>query len=110
MKISPSSSDGTLKRFWVRWKLQHKERVAERTRQAPKARYQHLMETANAISAINPSGLHDLIKAILRPLQAEHLLSVAEFGREANICVDWPAFFGEAVRHAMFDPIGQRCH
>ncbi len=40
--------------------------------------FNNLMTTAHEIAQINPLGLPDLVKAILRPLQAEHIYFVAE--------------------------------
>jgi hypothetical protein len=40
--------------------------------------FNNLMATANEIARLNPLGLPDLVKAILRPLQSEHMYLVAE--------------------------------
>ncbi|HIE1097559.1 MULTISPECIES: DUF6710 family protein [Stenotrophomonas] len=79
-----------------------KARSERRARARPEARFQRLMETAHEIAAINPAGLPDFISAILRPLQAEHLLSIAEFGGTPDIEADSWTFFGPAVRRRLF--------
>lgn len=64
------------------------------------------MDTAHAIAAINPAGLHDFIKAVLRPLQAEQLLCTVEIGLEPTKA-EWAwDFFGPAVRDRLFDADG----
>lgn len=56
--------------------------------------YNHLMKVAKEIALTNPKGLPDLIRAILRPLQSEHLLAVAERGQDALPNLDGAWFFG----------------
>ena len=70
--------------------------------------YNHLMKVAKEIALTNPKGLPDLIRAILRPLQSEHLLAVAERGQDAlpNLGGAW--FFGSAVRDRLFSTSGSR--
>ncbi|MGJ7917212.1 DUF6710 family protein [Massilia sp. LXY-6] len=50
--------------------------------------FRYLLDTANELASREPSALASLINAILRPLQSEHILSVAE-----------------RVQHAACDPI-----
>lgn len=38
------------------------------------------MEMAHQINEINPQGLKELMNALLRPIQSEHLVAVAELG------------------------------
>ncbi|WP_210558278.1 MULTISPECIES: DUF6710 family protein [unclassified Pseudomonas] len=68
--------------------------------------FEHLLKTAKLIAETNPRGLVDLIRAILRPLQSEHLLGVAERGQDAVPTIGSFKFFGEAVRDLMFHPDG----
>lgn len=72
----------------------------------PNSRFNNLMRTAQAIADINPAGLHDLVKAILRPLQAEHILSIAEFGHGSKTPNQWQTFFGSAVRDRIYESDG----
>ncbi|WP_460534894.1 DUF6710 family protein [Chitinimonas naiadis] len=54
--------------------------------------FQHIMEIATGIGRKNPSALRDLVRALLRPLQSEHLIAVAEREQHAaprEICGDW---------------------
>ena len=50
--------------------------------------FRYLLDIANELASREPSALASLVTAILRPLQAEHILSVAE-----------------RVQHAALDPI-----
>lgn len=52
--------------------------VAVLSPRIPGAQFDNLMGVAREISAQNPRGLADLVNAILRPLQAERLIAVAE--------------------------------
>ncbi|MEE4963986.1 DUF6710 family protein [Pseudomonas alliivorans] len=70
--------------------------------------YNHLMKVAKEIALTNPKGLPDLIRAILRPLQSEHLLAVAERGQDALPNLDGAWFFGSAVRDRLFSTSGSR--
>lgn len=72
------------------------------------AKFKHLMNVANRIAEINPTGLHDLIRAILRPLQAEQLLGVAERGQDAVPMIEAGNFFGPAVRDYLFSEDGTK--
>lgn len=65
-------------------------------------RFQTLMDTAHAVASINPRGLVDLVRAILRPMQSEYLLGVAEAGRDALPSLGQYTFFGDAVRSRLF--------
>jgi len=91
-----------LQRLWSRWLTALQVRAEERARQRPEARFGHLMATAHAIAEINPAGLHDLVRAILRPVQSDHLLSVAELGRKSTCSVDSMALFGVPVTRAIW--------
>lgn len=68
--------------------------------------FNHLIKVAKAIALTNPQGLPDLIRAILRPLQSEHLLAVAERGQDALPSLDGAWFFGSAVRDRLFSTCG----
>ncbi|WP_059405264.1 DUF6710 family protein [Pseudomonas sp. RIT-PI-q] len=70
------------------------------------ARFERLLKTATLIAETNPRGLVDLVRAILRPLQSECLLGVAERGQDAMSTIEPGKFFGEAIRDRMFTPDG----
>ncbi|MCD7037316.1 hypothetical protein LRQ20_03020 [Pseudomonas sp. MAFF 311096] len=72
------------------------------------AKFNHLMNVANKIAEINPNGLYDLIRAILKPLQAEQLLGVAERGQDAVPLIEAGHFFGSAVRDHLFSEDGMK--
>lgn len=78
-------------------------------RRLPLNRFRHILETAKEIAEINPRGLIDLLRAILRPMQSEYLLAVAELGQDAVTDIDADVFFGQAaagrmVRGVELDP------
>ncbi|WP_310067158.1 DUF6710 family protein [Paraburkholderia caledonica] len=64
------------------------------------------MHTANAIAEVNPRGLVDLVRAIVRPHQADYLLAVAECGTDARPDLEEKLIFGEEVRRRMFSDRG----
>lgn len=68
--------------------------------------FEHLLKTAKLIAEINPRGLVDLVRAILRPLQSEYLLGVAERGQNALPNIASSGFFGGAVHDRMLHPDG----
>lgn len=70
--------------------------------------YNHLIKVAKDIALTNPKGLQDLIRGILRPLQSEYLLAVAERGQDALPSIDGAWFFGAAVRDRLFSTDGTR--
>lgn len=72
------------------------------------AKFNHLMKVAEKIADINPNALHDLIRAILRPLQAEQVLGVAEGGQDAVPTIEAGSFFGSAVRDLLFSEDGMK--
>lgn len=47
-------------------------------RQQQDASFTHIMSMAKTIADRNPDGLLPLVRALLRPLQAEHMIAVAE--------------------------------
>ena len=56
--------------------------------------FDHVMQIAAEIAKVDSSGLFRLIKALLGPLQAEHLLAVAERGpHDAPPAIDGYSFF-----------------
>lgn len=64
----------------------------------------HLMETANEIVLRQPSGLVSLVAAILRPLQAEQMLSVAERPQHgARAAIDLGQLFSPDYFFSYFD-------
>lgn len=57
------------------------------------------MDIANKIALQNPDALRDLVRALLRPLQSEHILSVAERGdHEALGEIDGYSFFFDSMK------------
>jgi hypothetical protein len=64
------------------------------------------MRTARAIAEVNPRGLTDLVRAIVRPHQADYLLAVAEEGTDARPDFEERSLFGEEVRRRMFSDAG----
>ena len=72
------------------------------------SRYRKLMETAQRIAQIDPLALTDLIRAIIRPLQSDYLLGVAEMGTDPFPNIDAWCFFGKAVREHLFTDDGMR--
>lgn len=70
------------------------------------AGFKQLLKTARRIAEINPRGLSDLVRAILRPLQSEYLLGVAERGQDAFENIESMWFFGEAIRDRLFSADG----
>jgi len=85
------------------------ERAEKRSQQqkfTSKSRFDSLIKTARLIADINPRGLPDLVRAILRPLQSEYLLGVAERGQDALPSIDGPTFFSECMRSRMFTADG----
>lgn len=52
------------------------------------------MDVANKIALENPHALRDLVRALIRPLQSERILAVAERGdHEAPVEIDGSSFF-----------------
>lgn len=68
--------------------------------------FAQLMRTANAIAEVNPRGLTDLVRAIVRPYQADYLLAVAEGGTDARPDFEARLLFGDEVRRRMFSDTG----
>lgn len=66
------------------------------------------METAEEIADRNPHGLPDLVGAILRPLQSDYLLAVAEYGVLGRSGINSLSFFGPAISRRLFTPDGMK--
>lgn len=103
------SRTNPLQRLWSRLLTVLQNRAEERARLRPEARFAHLMATAHEIAQINPAGLYDLVRAIMRPVQSDHLLSVAELGRKSTRSVDSMALFGAAVTRAIWSQRRAQC-
>ncbi|RUL78763.1 DUF6710 family protein [Dyella choica] len=92
---------------WESWlgKLGAKFSADRRARARPTAETQFLqiMETAKGIAEINPRGLPSLVRALLRPMQAEYLLGVAELGQDPYPNIDSLEFFGSGLRPYFFE-------
>lgn len=72
-----------------------------RRRDEPTSAFAHVMSMAEAIAAENPKGLQSLMRALLRPLQAEQMVAVAE--REDHAApaeIDAQTFFFDIFRAA----------
>ncbi len=85
-------------------------RDAARLRQQRHANvFDHLMACARGIAATDPAGLHLLVTAILRPLQSEQILSVAEHRLHgAHDLVDFEQRLSRKRFFSVFDP--NDCH
>lgn len=107
---SPSGVARLLDR-WHDWQRRQEERKDAERRRTPEARFNQLLATATEIANINPNGLIDLIRAILRPLQSERLLHVAEYGFSKANSLNYGHLFGPAVTLRMWQPDGSalRC-
>jgi len=92
--------------WWNRYHQERAETRAKKFKLRSQARFDSLMKTARLIADTNPRGLVDLVRAILRPLQSEYLLGVAERGQDALPTIDAYAFFGDSVRSRMFTADG----
>ena len=66
------------------------------------------METAKRIASIDPLALSDLVRAIIRPLQSEYLLGVAEMGSDPFPDISAWSFFGKAISHYFYTDDGMR--
>ncbi|WP_373889469.1 DUF6710 family protein [Massilia sp. NP310] len=67
--------------------------------------FKNLLEMADQIAAHNPGGVLQLVSAILRPLQAEQMLSVAERPRHAALSpVDFEQLFSPDYFFSYFNP------
>ncbi|WP_157769452.1 DUF6710 family protein [Xanthomonas campestris] len=111
--IPPLKSPGHALHLWrllIRpWMLRQKKKEESKffkKNNLPNSRFNNLMRTAQAIADINPAGLHELVKAVLRPMQAEHILSIAEFGHGSKTPIQWQTFFGPAVRDRIYESDG----
>lgn len=104
--IKSSNVMGRLVSRWRGWQLRRAEQKEAVRRRTPEARFKQLLDTAEQIAEINPQGLSDFIRAVLRPLQSDHLLGVAEFGRFHGGNLHWGGFFGAAVSSRMYTPNG----
>ncbi|WP_248916010.1 DUF6710 family protein [Pseudomonas moorei] len=91
---------------WQQFRQRQQKENARRLKSKPLACFQHLIKTSKLIAETNPRGLVDLVRAILRPLQSEYLLGVAERGQDALPSIDSDTFFGEAIRTRMFTADG----
>lgn len=76
-------------------------------RRLPLNRFRHVIATAQEIAEVNPRGLIDLLRAVLRPMQSEYLLGVAELGQDAVSDIDADVFFGKAAADRIYGPDGK---
>lgn len=95
----------TIRRPWLLRQYNRQQREGAAREDLPQAQFEELIRTAEDIAKINPRGVFDLIKAVLRPLQSERLLAIALRGSVADR-IDSYWFFGDAVRARLFTPDG----
>ena len=110
-RIPPLERPGLIGRVlehWRRAQLVRSQKKASERRRTPERRFLRLMETAEAIASINPHGLVDLVCAILRPLQSDYLLALAEYGTLDMNSISSFSFFGPAVDRRLFTPDGMK--
>jgi|GEM_PF-847753 len=69
----------------------------------PYDRFRRILETAKGIAEVNPRGLPGLVRGLLRPMQSEYLLGVAELGQDPYPRIDALNFFGPAMRPYFFE-------
>ena len=109
--IPPLPRPGLLDHLMGPWRRmqqrQARQKDADR-RRTPAHRFQQLMETAAEIASRNPRGLPHLIGAILRPLQSDYLLAVAEYGALDHGGINSLAFFGPAISRRLYTPDGMK--
>lgn len=91
---------------WFTKRQQQNEHNPLIHKQKADSRFTHLLKTANDIATINPNGLIDLVRAILRPLQSDYLLGIAERGQDALPPIVSYTFFGNDVRDRLFSSDG----
>lgn len=81
--------------------------------------YNRLLETAAVVAKLNPSALHDLVKAVLRPLQSELIMGVLERGQDTVPDMSGYEFFFDLTKHPcrsqtaeprLLDPAGFELH
>jgi hypothetical protein len=65
--------------------------------------FSEVMKRAARIAETNPRGLPGLARALLRPLQSEYLVGVAELGQDAYPTIDSHNFFGGALRPYFYE-------
>ncbi|MHC8334145.1 DUF6710 family protein [Pseudomonas sp. LB3P25] len=104
--INDSKRRSSLLCWWDSFYQERSEIRARKLKSQSQARFDSLMKTARLIAETNPRGLADLVRAILRPLQSEYLLGVAERGHDAMLGIDAYTFFGDSVRSRMFTADG----
>lgn len=97
-----------LRTSWYAFRHKQQVRRQEVHRRSPQARFDQLLAAAQQVAALNPRGLVDLVHAILRPLQSEYLLGVAELGQDPYPDVDSSSFFGAAARARLCTADGMR--
>ena len=69
----------------------------------PYERFHRILKTAKNIAEVNPRGLPSLVRGLLRPMQCECLVGVAELGQDPYPWIDPLHFFGAAVRPYLFE-------
>ncbi|WP_394167912.1 DUF6710 family protein [Photobacterium piscicola] len=66
-------------------------------------KFNHLLNVAEQIASQNPRALPDFVNSILRPLQAETNLAVAEKGQDAVPSIDPVFLFGQFIHGYLWE-------
>lgn len=77
-----------------RWRFKILRQLTPRKRIKSKTPFENIIDMAHAVADKNPDALYDLVKLILRPIQAEAMLGVVENAEhEAPADIEGPTFF-----------------
>lgn len=97
----------SLHRRFKEWQHRRNEKNWDAERRRPQNRFRHILDVANEIAQRNPRGVPDLLRAVLRPLQSEYLVGVAELGRDPFVTMTpselWGRFVGTKLWTAQGD-------
>ncbi|HGS4928077.1 TPA: hypothetical protein ACMDRV_004426 [Vibrio parahaemolyticus] len=66
-------------------------------------KFDHLVMVAKRIGSTNPRALPDFVNLVLRPLQAEANIAVAECGTDAIPTIEPSVVFGELIHQYLFN-------
>lgn len=69
-------------------------------------KFDHLVMVAKRIGSTNPRALPDFVNLVLRPLQAEANIAVAECGTDAIPTIEPSVVFGEFIHQYLFNDEG----
>ncbi|WP_144030062.1 DUF6710 family protein [Burkholderia sp. AU16741] len=80
--------------FLERWRFKILRQLRPRKRIKRKTSFENIIDMAHFVADKNPGALYDLVKLILRPIQAEAMLGVVENAEhEAPADIEGPTFF-----------------